>query len=76
MLMSTRDEKNTFSLKIEQIAESQKISHMEAIIDYCESTDLEVEVAATLLNQSLKYKIEEEARDLRFLPNKGAKLPL
>jgi hypothetical protein len=77
MLMSTRDEKNVFSLKIEQRAESQKISYMEAIIDYCEETDLELEVAATLLNQSLKCKIEEEATDLRCLKiTKGSKLPV
>ena len=75
--MSTRDEKNVFSLKIEQRAESQKISYMEAIIDYCEETDLELEVAATLLNQSLKCKIEEEATDLRCLKiTKGSKLPV
>lgn len=73
--MATRDEKNTFSLMIEARALAQNVSCMEAIIDHCEESGLEIELAATLLNQSLKSKIEEEARDLRFLP-KTSKLPL
>jgi Phage late-transcription coactivator len=73
--MSTREEKNTFSIMIEQRAETQKVRHMEAIIDYCEESGLELEVAATLINSSLKSKIENEARELRFLP-KSSKLPL
>lgn len=73
--MATKDEKNTFSIMIEEIASKQNISHMEAIIDHCTNVNLEIEVAASLINSSLKAKIEEEARDLRFLP-KTSKLPL
>ena len=73
--MTTKEERDSFSIKIESIAVNEKISHMEAIIDYCENTGLEVEIAGTLCNTSLKAKIEAEARDLRFLP-KGSKLPL
>jgi hypothetical protein len=73
--MATKIEKDKFSLMIEQRALNQESSCMETIIDYCEESGLELEVAATLLNQSLKCRIEEEARDLRFLP-KIAKLPL
>ena len=75
MLMTSREEKNQFSLAIERIAENNEITHMEAILEHCERCGLEIEVAATLINQSLKAKIEMEARDLRFLP-KGSKLPL
>jgi hypothetical protein len=73
--MATRPEKDNFSILIEQRAAENELSCMEAIIDYCEESGLELEVAATLLNQSLKAKVEAEARDLRFLP-KTAKLPL
>jgi hypothetical protein len=75
MQMTTRDEKNNFSQMIEKRAIDQAISCMEAILDYCEESGLEPELAATLLNVTLKCKIEEEARDLRFLP-KISKLPL
>lgn len=71
--MTTKEERDTFSIKIESTAIAQNISHMEAIVDYCETTGLEIEVAGNLCNTSLKAKIEAEARDLRFLP-KGTKL--
>ena len=73
--MTTREERNNFSLMIEQRAESHGIKYMEAIIDYCEESGLEFEVAGTLVNQILRAKIEDEARELRFLP-KSSKLPL
>ena len=73
--MTTREERNTFSMMIEERAKKHDCSHMEAIIDYCEETGLELEVAGSLVNSTLKAKIEEEARDLRYLP-KGSKLPL
>ena len=37
--------------------------------------ELEIEVAATLINESLKSIIEGEAMELRFLP-RGSRLPL
>jgi hypothetical protein len=73
--MTSREERNNFSMMIEERAERANVRHMEVIIDYCEETGLEIEVAATLINSSLKSKIENEARDLRFLP-KGSKLPI
>jgi hypothetical protein len=73
--MTTREDKNTFSLMIEETAALHNISCMEAITEYCLEHDLEIEVAAALVNQSLKAKIEQEARALRFLPKTG-KLPL
>lgn len=73
--MTTREDKNQFSLMIEQIAANTGCSCMEAITDYCADHDLEIEVAAALINQSLKAKIEQEARALRYLPKTG-KLPI
>lgn len=73
--MSTREDKNNFSLMIEKTSSEQGISCMEAITEYCAAHDLEIEVAASLINQSLKAKIEQEARALRFLPKTG-KLPI
>jgi hypothetical protein len=48
---------------------------MDAITTYCESTELEVEMAATLINETLKDLIESEASELRYLPKSG-KLPI
>lgn len=73
--MATREEKNRFSMMIMELAINEKIDHMDAVTTYCEKNNLEVEVAATLINDALKSLIEGEAMDLRFLP-KGSKLPL
>ena len=73
--MASREEKNNFSMMIMEIALKEKIDHMDAITTYCENNNLEIEVAATLINESLKSIIEGEAMELRFLP-RGGKLPL
>ena len=73
--MATREEKNNFSMMIMNMAILEKIDHMDAITTYCERNNLEIEVAATLINDSLKSIIEGEAMELRFLP-RGSRLPL
>ena len=50
---------------------------MDAIVWYCERNEMEVEVAAKLLNGIIKTKLEAEAMDLNFLSTpKGSKLPI
>ena len=73
--MTTREEKNAFSLMIEEKAIKLNVKYMEAILHHCEETGLEVEVAGSLVNSILKAKLENEARELRFLP-RSSKLPL
>ena len=73
--MASREEKNQFSMMIMEMALKEKIDHMDAITTYCEKHNLEIEVAATLINDSLKSIIQGEAMDLRYLP-RGGKLPL
>ena len=73
--MASREEKNNFSMMIMNLAISEKIDHMDAITSYCERNNLEIEVAASLINDSLKSIIEGEAMELRFLP-RGSRLPL
>lgn len=74
--MPTKDEMTTFSLAIETIAKKKQISYMDSIIEYCNDTGLEIELAAKLISGSLKAKIKMEAEDLHFLPKSNtAKLP-
>ena len=73
--MPTRDEKDKFSVMIEELTINEGVTHMEAIVDYCSKTGLEVEVAATLVNANLKSKLESEARALRYL-GKSSALPI
>jgi len=73
--MASREEKNNFSMMIMNMALTEKIDHMDAITTYCERNNLEIEVAASLINESLKSIIEGEAMELRYLP-RGGRLPL
>lgn len=73
--MATKDERNSFSAMILHRAEKHQCRAMEAFVDYCEEVDLEVESAATLVNDVLKSKLEEEAQLLNYLP-RSAKLPI
>lgn len=66
--MASREEKNNFSMMIMEMAIKEKIDHMDAVTTYCERNNLEIEVAATLINDSLKSIIEGEAMEMRFLP--------
>ena len=66
-----------FSKIIEEVVIDKRIPYMDAIVWYCEKNDMEVEVAAKLLNGIIKAKIEAEAIDLNFLSTpKGSKLPI
>lgn len=73
--MANREEKNNFSMMIMNLAINENIDHMDAVTTYCERHNLEIEVAASMINDSLKSIIEGEAMKLRFLP-RGSQLPL
>ena len=66
-----------FSLKIESIVKEKRITHMEAVIWYCEQNDIDTGTVSSLISKSLKEKIQVEAVDLRMLntPASG-KLPV
>lgn len=74
--MPTKEEIKNFSLLIENFALEKKLNHIEAIVEYCQQTGLEMEVAATLLNSNLKSKIELLASDLNMLKVKKSRLPV
>lgn len=57
-----------FSYKIECIVADHGISFMDAIVEYCENNNIEIEVAAQMINSSLRSKIEMEAEKLRLIP--------
>jgi len=73
--MPTKDEIRDFSLKVENIANTHSIHCMEAIVEYCEESGIEIEVAATLISPHLKARIREEAQSVNLI-KKASKLPL
>lgn len=67
---------NEFSLYIEETVSEKKLSYMEAIITYCEEADIDVESIKSLVNKSLKEKIQCEAEELNYFKRKSGKLPI
>jgi hypothetical protein len=59
---------NEFSLHIEKISRERRMSHMDAVLEYCKENFLEPEDVASLINKSLKDKIEMDFRDANMLP--------
>ena len=62
---------NEFSLYIEMMVQEHKISHMDAVLKYCEDNMLEPAEIASKINKSLKDKIELNMRDLNYLPKQA-----
>jgi hypothetical protein len=73
--MPTKNEISEFSLMIEELATRLRCSRMDAILEHCKETGLEIEVASTLISAALKGRIREEAQDANML-RKTSKLPL
>lgn len=64
---------NEFSLHIEQIVKDRRLTHMDAVLEYCKENFLEPEDISRLINKSLKEKIAINMQELNYLP-KQAKL--
>ena len=73
--MPTKDEISEFSQKIEKISEELKINYIDSICHHCEKSQMEIEVAATLISAALKAKLKEEAQNLNLI-KKSSKLPI
>ena len=64
-----------FAKKIEEIVKDKQITHMEAVLWYCDDQEIEPDSVKGLISKALKEKIEANARDLNFLPRQ-AQLPI
>ena len=64
-----------FALLIEKRASQKRISHMDAVLDYCLEKEMEPDQVTHLINRNLKEKIKMNAQELNFLP-KTATLPV
>jgi hypothetical protein len=63
---------NEFALFIEKIVVDKKMSHMDAVLKYCEDNFIDPEDISKLINKNLKSKIELNMIDLNYLPKKGS----
>ncbi len=68
--------KETFGLEIEKLVQEEDTSYIDAVIYYCEQNDIDYNILSKLIDNTLKAKIEREAREKNFLTNKVNTLPL
>jgi KaiC/GvpD/RAD55 family RecA-like ATPase len=61
-----------FSLFIEQMASEKRISHMDAVLKYCEENFIEPDEVKSLVNKTLKDKIEVDMREANLLPKQAS----
>jgi hypothetical protein len=73
--MPTKDEMFKFQQEIESLVTETDYNYLEAIVEYCNHTGMEIELASTLVNKDLKAKIAIDAENLNMLP-KAARLPI
>jgi len=74
--MPTKDEMKKFAFAIDSMVANTTYTYLEAIIEYCKTTGLEIEVASSLINNNLKSKIEGQAMENNMLKEKSSKLPI
>jgi hypothetical protein len=74
--MPTKDEMKKFAMAIEALVANTDYNYIEAIVEYCKETGLEIEVAASLCNSNLKSKLTNDALDLNLLKEKSSRLPI
>lgn len=74
--MPTKDEMKKFAFTIDSMVANTDYTYLEAIVEYCKTTGLEIEVAASLINSALKTKIESQAMERNLLKTKTARLPI
>ena len=74
--MPTKDEMMKFTLEIESLVAKTDYTYLEAIVEHCKETGLEMEVAASLITPNLKSRIQEQAERLNLLKTKSNRLPI
>lgn len=62
---------NEFGIYIDEMVSRLKITYMEAIINYCNEVDIDIESVGPLINQKLKEKIQVEAELANMMKPRG-----
>ncbi len=64
-----------FAVIVDELVRTKHLTHMEAILFYCEQNVIEPESVKKWIDRSLKEKIQADAEALNYLP-KTARLPV
>ena len=61
---------------LDRMVREKQMTYMEAILQYTNDVDCEIEMVAKMLNKQIKDKIEAEAYELNMMKDRSSKLPL
>lgn len=62
---------NEFAMFIDQMVIEKRISHMDAVLKYCQENFIDPEDISSLINKNLKAKIELNMIEANLLPKRG-----
>lgn len=62
---------NEFSMHIERMAAEKRLTHLEAVLAFCSQHFLEPDEVSSKINKSLRDKIENDFRELNYLPKQA-----
>ena len=64
-----------FAIIVDELVRTKRLTHMEAIIYYCEQNLIEPDTISKWIDRSLKEKLQADAEALHYLP-KTSQLPV
>jgi hypothetical protein len=62
---------NEFSIYIDEMVNKLRIGYMEAVINYCNEIDIDIDSIGPLINQKLREKIQVEAETANLMKPRG-----
>ena len=69
--------KDRFAAEVEALVLRTKMNYIDAIVEYCEQHNIELENVGKLISKPLKEKLRYDAQELNFLKKTSrAKLPI
>ena len=72
MVMTKRFRSPTeFSLYIDEQVSKYKITYMDAVINYCNEKEIDIDSIGSLINQKLREKIQMEAEQANMIKPRG-----
>ena len=71
-IMNKKITPKKFSLIIEELVLTKRLTHLEAIIYYCEKNNLEAHTITKWMDRTMREKIQSNAEDLNYLPKSSS----
>lgn len=56
-----------FSLEIENIVKGSNLNYIEAVVQFCEDRNIEIETVGKLISKPLKEKLKYDAQRLNYM---------